>query len=34
MIGVDVDQSSESPLIITSAFKKMEPLVNQYLVDA
>jgi len=34
MIGVDVDQSNESPLIITSAFKKMEPLVNQYLVDA
>jgi basic membrane protein A len=34
MIGVDVDQSSESPLIITSAFKKMEPLVKQYLVDA
>jgi basic membrane protein A len=34
LIGVDVDQSSESPLIITSAFKKMEPLVNQYLVDA
>jgi basic membrane protein A len=34
MIGVDVDQSNESPLIITSAFKKMEPLVNQYLTDA
>jgi basic membrane protein A len=34
MIGVDVDQSSESPLIITSAFKKMEPLVDQYLTDA
>ena len=34
MIGVDVDQSSESDLIITSAFKKMEPLVDQYLTDA
>lgn len=34
LIGVDVDQSNESPLVITSAFKKMEPLVNQYLIDA
>ncbi|MFA6829843.1 MAG: BMP family ABC transporter substrate-binding protein [Bacilli bacterium] len=34
MIGVDVDQSTESELVITSAFKKMQPLVNEYLENA
>lgn len=33
VIGVDVDQSNESDLIITSAMKNMEPTVKQYLTD-